>query len=61
MCDMEKMGPTISFKVLDFTKQQYDILTKEQKKVLHHDLRITVAKHIHMAKINLSDYLGDEA
>ena len=52
---------TISFKVPGLTKQAYDALTKEQKKDLHHEYRLSTAKAIHMAKFNPKDYLGDEA
>ncbi len=56
-----KLEATISFKVPEFTKQAYDGLTKEQKKALHHKLRLDVAEAIHMSKFNAKDYLGDEA
>ena len=58
---IEKLESTISFKIPDLTKQSYDALTKEQKKILHHQLRLAVAEAIHMAKFNAKDYLGDEA
>lgn len=57
----EKLEHTISFKVPDLTKQGYDQLTKEQKKTLHHRLRLEVAHALHLAKFNPKDYLGDEA
>ena len=57
----EKLEQTISFKVPGLTKQSYDQLTKEQKKVLHHKFRVMTAEAIHMAKFDARDYLGDEA
>ena len=58
---IEKLESVISFKIPDLTKHGYDLLTKEQKKALHHQLRIDVAEALHMAKFNPKDYLGDEA
>ena len=58
---MEKLEHTISIKLPDLTKQGYDLLTKEQKKVLHHRIRLSVAEAIHMARFNPIEYLGDEA
>jgi len=58
---IEKLESVISFKVPDITHQGYIALTKEQKKALHHKLRIEVAEALHMAKFNAKDYLGDEA
>ena len=57
----EKMEFTISFKVPDLAKQGYDGLTKEQKKDLHHKVRLLLAEALHMSKFNPKDYLGDEA
>lgn len=57
----EKLDHTISFKVPDLAKQGYDGLTKEQKADLAHEVRLTIARHIHLAKFNPRDYLGDEA
>ena len=57
----EKLEHTISFKVPDLTKQGYDNLTKEQKKNLHHKVRLVIAEALHMAKFNPKDYLGDDA
>ena len=57
----DKMEHTISVKVPDLTKQGYDALTKEQKKILHHKIRLATAEAIHMAKFDAREYLGDEA
>lgn len=57
----EKMEQVVSFKLPDLAKQAYDHLTKEQKKDLHHRLRLEVARALHMAKFNPRDYLGEEA
>jgi hypothetical protein len=55
------MESVVSFKVPDLAKQGYDGLTKEQKKILHHKVRLVIAEALHMAKFNPKDYLGDEA
>lgn len=59
MTEHAKLIETFSLRVPELLKHQIDKLNTDQKKAMDNELRITMARHVHLSKFDPDDYLKE--